>query len=488
MEAWKMKAEIKVSTIPTVLCIVGVFAAAIMNPSSAHAQAPATPSCSSSAPIVCQGDKVIYSSATSGSTTNSHAYVDITPLGGSDICAKITSALLSFKNNTTTYTSGTGVIDARGYKPGTTTSQGCATPPWNSANGTSNIAATVLLPSGVIPISSTWFLPSNTRIIGEGIGNSGQGTVLQWAPTTTGGTMIQMGAGSGCTGVSVENLTLDGKIVAGVNGIANSNCGYLSRVDHVWLYRILGTGLAVSPGAEYSGPYSNITFNAADGSSSAVSGTVCVNLSASFTHGIRKVTCMINGTQAGAIAQNAILVAGTSAVPEASNVLSDIRIEGFLQGVTVGPYASSNVLRNIDGDSNPSTAAPTVNVIAVTCTGVQDLAMTGIGNTGNMKIANTFNYTISDGCTGATLEEPFIATYVLGRKESGGYSRFTTSPYTANWNSGPTTPSGTCVVTNPYTGNPGQGGSLFSATNGASPALWVCPHQANATWTAIPGS
>src|SRR6202030_2492546 len=89
-----------------------------------------------------------------------------------------------------------------------------------------------------IIISSLWILPSNTHLIGEGDGipmySSGTlistpGTTIQ-AASGFSGTMIQFGSSSpvcpssGCSGISVENLTLDGQGPLGqtVNGIANS--------------------------------------------------------------------------------------------------------------------------------------------------------------------------------------------------------------------------------------------------------------------------
>ncbi len=171
--------------------------------------------------------------------------------------------------------------------------------------------------------------------------------------------MIQFGTASGCTGVSIENLTLDGGGTGAsqiVSGITNSECGDLSHVDHVWLYRILGTGLNVAAsGAEHSGPYSNITFNTADVSANAPQSTLCASIAANGTHGFRQITCTIG--QAGAIPTDAILLNGSN------NLLQDIRLEGFQYGIaigTTGVAVKGNILKNIDGDSNPSNSAPSV--------------------------------------------------------------------------------------------------------------------------------
>src|SRR5258708_9224649 len=190
----------------------------------------------------------------------------------------------------------------------------CANSPWWATNA--RPPAVVLLPAGTIPISSTWYLPKGTKLVGEGIGSpvalmSGTGTTIQASSTFPASSyMIQFGTASGCTGVSIENLTLDGGGTGAsqiVSGITHSECGDLSHVDHVWLYRILGTGLNVAAsGAEHSGPYSNITFNTADVSANAPQSTLCASIAANGTHRFRQITCTIS--QAGAIPPDAILL------------------------------------------------------------------------------------------------------------------------------------------------------------------------------------
>ena len=90
------------------------------------------------------------------------------------------------------------------------------------------------------------------------------GTTLQAQSGFTPGTaMISLGLSSHCTpctGISVENLTLDGQGQS-IDGIDNGFAQDLSYVDHVGLFRILGSGLAISGTANYSGPYSNINFD-----------------------------------------------------------------------------------------------------------------------------------------------------------------------------------------------------------------------------------
>src|SRR4029077_14952256 len=101
-----------------------------------------------------------------------------------------------------------------------------------------------------IAISSTWFVPMNTHLIGQGDDIS-SGTTIQACAGSgcfAGTAMIQFGSTTACTsacGTAVENLLLNGNAQA-IAGIANSLFQDLTYVDHVSLYRLTGTGLLVS--------------------------------------------------------------------------------------------------------------------------------------------------------------------------------------------------------------------------------------------------
>jgi hypothetical protein len=227
----------------------------------------------------------------------SAAFIDASVFAqtGSDLC-KILNHILDPRNGI--LPSVGGVIDARGL-PFTmpTTSMTCtsATPsPW--AGITSPPPSTILLPattaSAPIVIPSTWTLPSNTHLIGEGDNISSSTTIsttIQAGPSFSASTnTIEFGSSSvcpsgGCTGISVENLTLDGQGQS-INGISNALSQDSSYVNHVRLYQILGTGLSVSGNASNSGPYSNITFDT--GANFSAAGP-CVNTNGlSGTRGI----------------------------------------------------------------------------------------------------------------------------------------------------------------------------------------------------------
>ena len=268
-----------------------------------------------------------------------------------------------------------GVIDARGL-PGTTppTSMTCTMSPWGSGSSYVNVPSTILLPAtGALPtnpsnpiiISTPWILPPNTHLIGEGDGIpifstggsliSAPGTTIQ-AASGFSGSMIQIGAPSPvcplvntiptCTGISVENLTLDGQGQS-INGITNAYSQDATSVNHVSLYQIRGVGLLIEQGssggnATNSGPYSNITFDT--GSYQGTTGTVCAQIfNAVSTHGIHGLSCASETNDAPA----AVLL------DSSNNSIEDVRIVGFYDGISVGKNApaQSNVLLNIIGDT-----------------------------------------------------------------------------------------------------------------------------------------
>jgi hypothetical protein len=239
----------------------------------------------------------------------SSAFIDASMFAqsGSNLC-KVLNGILS--GTSTTYPATGAVVDARGLANSTPpTSMTCTTTnpsPW--AGITNPPPSTILLPAtgGATPtpiiIPSTWVLPNNTRLIGEGDGipstSTGftPGTMIQAvANGFTGSSMIQFGTsasvcGAACSAISVEQMTLDGQAQA-VHGIVNQFSQPNTYVDHVTLYQILGTGLLISgSGATDSGPYTNITFDT--GIYAGLSSTVCAQIiGTSGTRGIHGLKC-----------------------------------------------------------------------------------------------------------------------------------------------------------------------------------------------------
>lgn len=219
-------------------------------------------------------------------TAHSPAFIDASGLQGSnDLCAAIYNIL-----QPTTYPATGEVIDARGISSGLTCTNG--TSPWfETSHGYINVPSTILLPSGIIKIPTTWVLPSGTTLVGQEttdpLLNSGGATVQTTIQATTAlssGAMIQYGDATHCpshvcSDISVEHLTLDGNNQT-ITGILNQNSQDATRVDHVTLYRVLGTGLSVGVNsgggdAHNSGPYSNIHY---DTGASGVFGSVCASI------------------------------------------------------------------------------------------------------------------------------------------------------------------------------------------------------------------
>jgi hypothetical protein len=206
---------------------------------------------------------------------------------------------------THSYPSNGAVIDARAISGTTALTCAADTTPW-STDGNAHVLtvpSTILLPAGTIVIPTPWVLPNKTRLVGEG-----DGVPLPFnSPPFYPGTTIQLASGlilfpymiqfgpssavcgsSGCSGISVERLTLDGQAES-IDGIVNQLSQNNTYVDHVTIYQILGTGLSISGSASNSGPYSNITFDT--GGDSGTSSTVCVQIAANSTKGIHGLHC-----------------------------------------------------------------------------------------------------------------------------------------------------------------------------------------------------
>jgi len=405
------------------------------------------------------GDNAVWSSTSA--QTYAHSFIDASVVPGSgshsDVCARINAALNNLANTTTYSWYGTAaVIDARGVPVGT--SNACSMSPWGGTVPTDGWPpATILLPAGTIAITNQWNLPSGTRVIGEGAGEPGTSTTTIQAETGFGGSaeMMQMGStttgwcpSSGCAGISVENLTLDGNGIA-TTGIVNSEAQNYSYVRRVNLYQISGSALKIYGSAQNSGPYSEI---ACTPGSSAGSSTHCAQILNVATHGIHGMTCTGPSTPT-------TTAAITLDAP--NNSLEDIRVQGFEEGVAIGSNSSatspaqSNVLVNITGGTGVT------NVIDISSTKPpSDLTIMGANKNGSTT-------TILDNLTVSTITDPSVALYVLGEKFTSGshtvYSRFTTSKSQPTWGVGTTVPS-SCI-----------NGSIFSSTNGSgSHYLYVC--------------
>jgi hypothetical protein len=197
---------------------------------------------------------------------------------GSDVCDVIYKILTGATG--IPYPPNGEVIDARALS-GTalTCTKGS---PWSESGAyvPQPSPSVILLPPGIISTPIAWVLPANTKLIGTTTavanGTTPLETTIQPSGSFTFAAVVEFGDSthcpSGCQGISVEHLTINGNGNNGltVNGIENDNCGVQCYVDHVTLYQVLGTGLKVSgSNATDSGPYSNITFDV--GNSAAAS-------------------------------------------------------------------------------------------------------------------------------------------------------------------------------------------------------------------------
>lgn len=419
------------------------------------------------------GNTGAYASCGTGiNPKGSAAYIDASVFtrtdGKTDVCAKINAVYLS---TSSPYPTAGAVIDARGVLPPAATGlQVCTISPWAGTPPSGKWPpATILLPAGTIAIPSGWVLPNETRIVGENGGSSAAGTAglttIQACLTTTSGcpssnfsgTMITMGnsvainncQSTGCIGIGVEDLWLDGKGLS-VTGISNTFSTDLSYVRHVNLYQIIGVGLTVASTSQNSGPYTDVGFSL--GTATAVANTVCAHITNVSTRGIHGLTCTGNvGT--GTIPSNAVVLDASN------NSIEDVEIQGFGNGVLIGQNdsAQNDALLNISGGTNVSNVISITNVSGKT---VSDISIVGVTN------GNGSAKTIQDARTSpaTTISAPTVGLYVLGDPvdSSGspiGYTRFTTAVGVPTWAVGGSTPSPTtgCTVGSLYSNAQGSG-------------------------------
>jgi hypothetical protein len=454
--------------------------------------------------------------------TGSSAFIDASVFASqySDICETLYEIMTG--GTGVTYPSGGAVIDARGINSGLSCRTGS---PWQR-NGYSyiNVPSVILLPAAWIYIYGTWVLPPNTRLVGEGR----YYTSLLAAGTFDGTDMIDMGSStvcpeSGCQGVVIEHLRLDGNgnpaNNVSLNGIVNGYSQTGSYVNDVTLADLgaasggtFSAGLTIGPGGADSGPYSNIYFNAA-GPCSKSNGplfvcqpTACVQISAQ-TRGLHGISCIAssgtdNATEAGQAAVH---------LDASSNTLDDVYIEGWYDGIVVGDSGpangtvAGNTLRNITGhygghgplwnsvvhicnpalsySGSPSACVGTPNS-NWTVSDVSIVAVASDGSNGQLGCANgpCNTVTVEDDLTGATINTSdytgFAGLYVVGEQVPAGataYSRFTTSP-------GPNSSTGTVTVVPAWgVGNVPLSagttcnslGAVYSNTSGSS-SVYVC--------------
>lgn len=404
--------------------------------------------------------------------------------GGEDICQAIQKVLSKYNNTSP----GGVVVDARGFNPGLT--QACSVNPWDiSVLMMEPPSSVVLLPSGTLTIQQNWTLPKDARVIGEGPGV----TFLLAAPTGSfnddgSHAMIEMGTsntsvcpGADCTGVTVEDLGLNGNgsLSPIQYGIFNGYSQELSYVNNVSITNVAGTGLYLqSKTSANSGPYRNLTMSNVNSCISIQTTMPGGTLSPVYiTRGVHGLNCSLPSTGTGG--------PGIS-LDSPNNSLEDILISGSGQdGIVIGANwpAPNNALFNIGGSGlgnvirisnqfntyspppcTPYSGAtnPNLNVCNTTILGVFKQG----GGGGNAILDQLTNTTLTDG-TGVYIVGETIQAGSGSGYNSIGYSRVTTSSATSaapTWIVG-TSPGSSCTT-----------GDLYSRTSGGSSpsTIYVC--------------
>lgn len=412
-----------------------LVAIAMVSGSSKHATAQAV------------GNNAVYNSS---GITYSTAYIDANAIAGTssatDICAKINAALNLIPSGST------AVIDARGVSNLACPTTGTHTP-WSYGGTVYTPSSTILLPAGTITTSSAWTLPNGTRLVGEGSGSVISSLTAVTTIQSSASTIINMGAGSTtycplvnsayvCTGVSVEDLVINGNGTGGSTaGIYNNNAQEQSYVKRVAFYQVSGIGLKIVSGGANSGPYTDITF----GNSAAGTLTSCVAINGVSTRGIHGLTCSNTGSVPASGA--GVLLGGSN------NSVEDVTVAGFHDGVVIGANAivQGAVVVNVV-NSTPSVGNAVVHISSTNT--VSDVTVMGVNK-------GAATYSIEDDITAGTplLQDTSVGIYAVGESvATKTYSRFTTSPSLPAWvQSNSAAPSTQCVI-----------GSLYSNTAGTN--------------------
>ena len=471
------------------------------------------------------------SSNSSGTIVPSIAYIDASPfyyaLSNPDLCVAI-NGILTSTNYSRNYPNG-AVIDVRGILPPVgTTALTCNTDPFSGVTAPS----TILLPGTSIQTVTTWTLPSNTRIIGEGPGHNNYTEVQIELAGFTGTSMVQMGPTSGsATGVAIEHIRFDGlgaTTQTVVDGIDNASAGDGSYVNDVGIADIgptasnasiidkactpnggAVTGLCIGPGATYSGPYSNIAIKPSSNCGSGVmcQQTACVKIQAQ-TRGLHGLTCTgfsVNDTNwpKAAIYLDAY---GTT--------IENVHVEGFYDAIVVGDYADlqggvvtgdqskavvGNTIADLTGAygdgpvqnavhiCNPSYAYGNPNPTA--CSSTSSLPVGNLVLSQILSKGNGANCTNPGFCADAIRDDnatwqgglnpsngiAFVGLYTVGiSSPNNGYSRFTTSPGNSP---SPATPTWGVGTTNLIGVSCTNNGAIYSNTSGSANSkntIFVC--------------
>lgn len=465
------------------------------------------------------GNNAVYNG---GSVVGSSAFIDALAFSngptGNDICAVLYNII-----QPDTYPPNGAVIDARGFNTSNAPSDSngnitCAYSPWSNGSNSTPNPATILLPFTQIAMQRTWVLPSGSRIAGKAPGFAPQAALQASSSWLSGTAMIQMGNSdcpfNGCTGVSVEHVTLDANVAGngvGLDGIDNFSAQEQSYVDDVNLKNFGNGGVGINISAPNSGPYTNIRFTVSPCTASQCPSAAAVAIGAQ-TLGLHGITsagpCLLN-TQPNypCVIPPAAIYANAS-----NNSVEDVHVEGFSDAVEVGNVASTTVanitLTNINGVS--SGYGGIINVVHI-C-GPHSNSTYGACNgnsygTVTEVLASTIQVTaekyhqpsaVEDDVTGTTVASPTtglparVGLYFLGEPVPSGsatqYSRFSTSPNSNNasstvpptWGVGAVAPSGESCA------SPGAIYSNTAGSTGSKNTIFVCTgYYGSLTWQGI---
>jgi hypothetical protein len=406
-------------------------------------------------PAQTAGNPIVYNTAVPSGTLSSTSYIDaFTATTGSDICTRINTAWGMVLGQTPTGSTPPNVnsvtVDARGF----TGSWTCGTNPFIPTGTALPARGKLLLGNAIITTSATWFVSSQTSLIGLGTGNTtvgavnGINTVIKAGSSLT-APVLQMGPTTNgpAFGIVIKDLIVDCHAQTSCVGIYNNEAEENSLVDHVQIWDAPLYGLHVSAangtdagnpgGATNSGPYRNIyisyTTNCGsscnnsvgvlvDGPGTQISGTATARSIREFND------ITVTGRPTGYLTGASAVIYGVS------TAFTNSHLEYAKTGIAIGNVSSTSacIFGTITGGNCVTDSVEVSNVSIGTFTGTTgqtaviignstvgapatyDVTLNGIAN----QTVNVNSTTLQDNTTPATLSSttaPYIGLYAIGR-------------------------------------------------------------------------
>ena len=306
----------------------------------------------------------------------------------------------------------------------------------------------ILFPAGTYSVSGTVIVPNKTILVGVGRGDArSYNTVLKALPIfPAGAALVQMGQpGQANFGVRVENMTLDGSVIAGTC-LANMDSQELSYGRDLLLANCASAGLAISTAnAQNSGPFENIEVRPGTGSN-VTANTICIQVTGVVGfRGLQGVTCNAGATYASR--------PSVALAIDGGGFYRDIHVEHFATAVSLGSSANpANALVLADAQFGSDVAVG----VAINAAADQNITLSGLSCAGCGTLLN-------DTVANKTITDASLGFYSVGDGAGAVKTVLSSSVKTGTQLAGPLAVSGN-VSLGPSNSRSGQTLSIYNAT------------------------